>query len=235
MSREAALGRAFVELADTLVGDYAVADLLQMLCERCASILDVAAAGVLLTDERGRLRLSSASNEQTRVLELFEAQQEEGPCLDAYSTGEQVNERDIVHARDRWPVFAQKALDAGFRAVFAVPLRLRGDRIGALNMFRVEPGELSPADLRAAQALADVAAIGILQRRAVTAAQVRVEQLQQALDSRVVIEQAKGIIAERLHIDPEEAFERLRRHARANQRRLHDTARLVIEGAIGPG
>jgi GAF domain-containing protein len=232
--REGRLVRAFVDLADTLVGDYDVGDFLHVLCERCVEIFDFDAVGVLLLGEHEQLRLTAASSEQLRVLELFEIQQEEGPCQDAYQTGAQVTQHDLRQADERWPRFAPAALDAGFRSVYAFPLRWRDDRIGALNMFRAEPGPFDELDIAAAQALADVAAIGILQQRALAEAKLRAEQLQHALNSRVVIEQAKGVIAERLGIDPEEAFERLRRHARNNQRRLHDSARMVVEGKVMP-
>ncbi len=232
MTREAQLARAFVGLADTLVSHYDVTDFLYLLCDRCAEVLAVDAAGVLVSDENGRLRLTSASNERMQVLELFEMQRLEGPCFDAYQSGAQVVDPELGSKSGQWPDFAQKAVAAGFRAVYAFPLRLRDDRIGALNLFREEPGSFDDDDVAAAQALADVATIGILQERAVSEAQTRARHLQEALSSRVVIEQAKGIVAERRGIDLEQAFERLRAHARGHNLRLRAVCQDVVDGTL---
>ncbi|CAN5301836.1 GAF and ANTAR domain-containing protein [soil metagenome] len=232
MTREAELVRAFVGLADTLVSDYDVTDFLYLLCDRCAEVLAVDAAGVLVSDEEGRLRLTSASNERMQVLELFEMQRLEGPCFDAYQSGTQVVHQDLASTSGKCPDFSQKAVAVGFRAVYAFPLRLRNDRMGALNLFREDPGSFDADDVDAAQALADVATIGILQERAVSEAQIRARHLQDALSSRVVIEQAKGIVAERQGIDLEQAFQRLRAHARGHNRRLRALCQDVVDGAL---
>jgi GAF domain-containing protein len=229
---DARLGRVFVELADTLVAEYDVLDFLYLLCDRCSELLAVDAVGVLLVNSEGELSLSAASTEEMRVLELFELQQGEGPCYDAFVTGEVVVEADIVEAGERWPRFSPEALRAGLRSVSGFPLRLRNDVIGALNMFRREPTAFDEDERIVARALADAATIGIMHERIVREAELRSKQLQHALDSRVVVEQAKGILAERLGVDPGEAFERLRRYARSNRMRIHAVCEDVIAGRL---
>jgi GAF domain-containing protein len=230
MTREALLARTLVDLADTLVDEFDIVELLSVLTDRCVEVLDVAAAGLMLVAPEGELRVMASSSEAMRVLELFELQSEEGPCLDCYRSGEPVVNQDL--ATGRWPRFAGEALQAGFHSVHALPLRLRGTVIGALNLFRSEPGEMTPADVHAGQALADVATIAILQHRAVLAAQVVNEQLQYALNSRIVIAQAKGMVGERAGLSMEQAFSVLRSHARHNNLRLVDVARDVINGSL---
>jgi GAF domain-containing protein len=233
VTREERLARAFVDLADTLVRDFEILDFLDLLCQRC-EVLDVSATGVLLADKDQELRLVAASSEAMRVLEVFEVQNDEGPCLEAYRSGEQVVATDLSEASSRWPRFAPKAMEEGFRAAFGFPLRLRTDRIGALNLFCTTASDLEPADVRAAQALADIAAIGILQERALTEAHALSEQLQHALHSRVIIEQAKGIVASQLGVDMGEAFDRLRRHSRQRNVPLRDVAAATIDGELPP-
>jgi GAF domain-containing protein len=232
MAREALLARTFVELADTLVDDFDVVELLTRLADRCVDVLDVAAAGLMLASPDGDLRVMASSSEAMRVLELFELQAQQGPCLDCYRTGQPVLNQDLATVNSRWPRFAAEALAAGFHSVHALPLRLRGTVIGALNLFQLEPGELRQADVDAAQALADVATIAILSHRATAEAQAVNEQLNHALNSRVVIEQAKGMIAERAGLDMEQAFSALRAHARNQNLRLVDVCRDVIGGFL---
>ncbi|MEA3055202.1 MAG: hypothetical protein QOD30_634 [Actinomycetota bacterium] len=232
MTREAALARTFVELADTLVDDFDVVDLLTRLADRCVEVLDVDAAGIMLAAPDGPLRVMASSSEAMRVLELFEAQAQEGPCPDCHRTGLPVVSQDLGADDGRWPRFAAEAVAAGFRSAYALPMRLRGSVIGALNLFRAGPGEMVAADIEVAQAFADVATIAILQHRAAHEAQVINEQLTHALNSRVVIEQAKGMIAERLELDMERSFAALRGHARNHNLRLADVAGAVISGTI---
>jgi GAF domain-containing protein len=233
MPREAKLARALVELADTLVADFDVVDLLTLLTDRCVDVLDVGEAGVMVVAPAGDLRLMASSSEAMRDLELFELQSDEGPCLDCFTTGQAVANADLA-ATDRWPRFTQAALTAGFRSVHALPMRLRGTVLGALNLFRGPPGEMRTADLEAGQALADVATIAILQHRVTQETQLLNEQLTQALNSRIVIEQAKGIVAESASLDMDQAFTALRRHARSHNLRLADVAGHVIAGRLQP-
>src|SRR3954451_11988886 len=223
------LSAAFVELADSLAADFDVIDFLYLLTTRCTELLDVSAAGVLLVDPAGDLRVVAASNEQVRLLELFQLQNDQGPCLDCFRSGRQVNVTELSSAAPRWPQFVPQAQQHGFGAVTALPMRLREQVIGALNLFSPAPG-LDGADIRIAQALADVATMAVLQHRAHLKADTVVVQLQTALNSRVLIEQAKGVLAERLGIDMDGAFSTLRRHARANNHKLSDLARAVIVG-----
>lgn len=232
MTREAMLARTLVELADTLVDDFDVVDLLTRLADRCVEVLDVQAAGIMLAGPDGQLRVMASSSEAMRVLELFEIQAQEGPCLDSHRTGLLVVNQDLTGVNGRWPRFAVEALAAGFQSVHALPMRLRGSVVGALNLFRVGPGEMGTADIEVAQAFADVATIAILQHRAAQEAQVINEQLTHALNSRVVIEQAKGMIAERLDLDMEASFGMLRTHARNHNLRLVDVAEAVIGGTL---
>jgi GAF domain-containing protein len=233
MTREALLARTLVELADTLVEDFDVVDLLTRLADRCVEILDVDAAGIMLAAADGQLRVMASSSEAMRLLELFELQAREGPCLDSHRTGQPIVNQDLATVNGRWPHFAPEALSAGFHSVHALPMRLRGTVIGALNLFRTDHGEMSPADIDVAQAFADVATIGILQHRAAQDAQVINDQLAHALNSRIVIEQAKGMVAERLDLDMEKAFAVLRGHARNHNLRLVDVAEAVIAGTLG--
>jgi GAF domain-containing protein len=229
---EETLARTFVELADTLVADFDVVELLTLLADRCVEVLGVDAAGLMLAAPDGDLRVIASSSEAMRVLELFELQSEEGPCLDCYRSGQPVVNQNLAEVNSRWPRFAAEALTAGFLSVHALPMRLRGTVIGALNLFHQVPGEMQQADIDAAQALADVATIGILQHRAAREAYVINEQLNNALNSRIVIEQAKGMIAEREGLDMEQSFSRLRTHARNHNLRLVDVANAVIAGTL---
>ena len=227
------LSETFVELADTLVAGYDVIEFLQTLTERCVELLEVDAAGLLLADAGEALQLVAASTERARIVELFQIQSDEGPCLDCYRAGQAVIVSDIraEQAGARWPRFAAAAQAAGFAGVHAIPMRLRDEIIGTLNLFSAAPGGLDPAVARAAQALVDVATIGILQERAIHQQELVASQLQVALNSRVVIEQAKGILAERLQVSPDEAFLLLRRYARNHNHRLTELAGDVICGA----
>lgn len=233
VSRETRLARAMVELADTLVDDFDVVELLARLTDRCVEVLEVdGAAGLMLVAPGGDLRVMASSSETMRVLELFELQAQEGPCLDCFRTGQPVVNQDLEQVNGRWPAFAAEALAAGFRSVHALPMRLRGRVIGALNLFWVEAGPMGQADIEAAQALADVATIAVLHHRAAADARVLNEQLTHALNSRVVIEQAKGMVAERLSLDMGDAFDALRRYARSNNMLLMHVAQAVIDGEL---
>lgn len=231
MIEQRRLAQTFVELADTLVADFDIVDFLFTLASRCAELFDAAEAGVMLGDQRGGLRVVASSNEQARLLELFELQNHEGPCLDCYHGGAHVVAEDL-NSETRWPLFTAEAISAGFQAVDALALRCQDQVIGALNLFRPTPGPLSEDELAAAQAMADVATIGILQQRAAHEARVLVEQLQSALNSRVEIEQAKGVLAERAQINMDESFNLLRKYARNHNFRLGEVALMVIAGSI---
>ena len=222
------LSETFVELTDTMVADFDVIDFLHRLTDRSARLLDVSAVGLLLADPRGELRVVAASTEAARLLELLQLEGDQGPCLDCYRSGLAVTSADLG-ADGRWPQFGAAAGLAGFSAVQALPMRLRDQVIGALNLFSAGVGPLGPAELRIGQALADVATIGLLQERNVRRAETLAEQLQAALNSRVVIEQAKGKLAERTGLDMDQAFTLLRQHARDTNERLTDVARYVID------
>lgn len=232
MLREAVLARTLVELADTLVEDFDVVELLTLLTDRCVDVLDVTAAGLLLAAPGGDLRVMASSSEAMRLVELFELQTDEGPCLDCYRTGQPVVNKDLSRMNSRWPRFAPRAIAAGFTSVHALPMRLRGLTIGALNLFRATEGTVDDADADAAQALADVATIAILQHRATLETQVVNNQLTQALNSRIVIEQAKGVVGERENLTMEQAFTLLRSYARNHNLRLVEVARGVVDGVL---
>jgi GAF domain-containing protein len=223
------LSETFVELTDTMVADFDLIDFLHVLTQRSVELLNVSAAGLLLADPRGELRVVAASSEAARLLELFQLQSDEGPCLDCFRSGQPVSVADLS-AGQRWPQFAAAAEEAGFRAVQALPMRLRDQVIGALNLFRGTVGDFDADSIRVGQALADVATISLLQERSMRRRDTLNEQLQNALNSRVVIEQAKGKLAERLGIDVNQAFTLLRDQARNRNERLSDLARAFVEG-----
>jgi GAF domain-containing protein len=224
------LSDTFVELADTMVADFDVIDFLHLLTDRTVLLLAASAAGVVLADPRGELRVAAASSEEAGLVELFQLQNDQGPCLDCFRTGRPISAADLTGPDQRWPRFAQAATQAGFRTVEALPMRLRDQVIGALNLFRAEPGRFKMADLRIAQALADVATIGLLHERNVRRSETVAEQLQAALNSRVMIEQAKGKLAERYGIDMDRAFTMLRGYARNTNQHLTDVARDFVTG-----
>jgi transcriptional regulator with GAF, ATPase, and Fis domain len=225
------LSETFVELTDTMVAGFDVIDFLHVLTDRSVQLLDVSAAGLLLADPRGELRVVAASSEAARLLELFQLQNDQGPCLDCFRTGRPVGAADLAAESRRWPRFAAAARQAGFAAVQALPMRLRDQVIGALNLFRADPGALVPADISVGQGLADVATISLLHERNMRHSDALNEQLQIALNSRVIIEQAKGKLAERLGVDMDQAFSLLRDRARSSNRRLSDLAQAFIDGS----
>jgi GAF domain-containing protein len=232
MSREALLIRTLVELADNLVEDFDVIDLLTVLSDRCVAAFDVDSAGVMLAASGGELQVVASSSDAMRGLELFELQANEGPCVDCFQSGEAVVNVELSGSDPRWPEFAQRAVQGGFHSVHALPLHLRGVTVGALNMFRRAVGALDPDALEAAQALADVATIAIIQHRSTIEGAALINQLNEALVSRVIIEQAKGKISEAAGVDMDRSFQRLRNHARNHNLRLTELSRGIADGTV---
>jgi GAF domain-containing protein len=230
-SREAMLAQAFVRLADTLASDFDIVDFLHGLSADSVEILQAEAAGVMLADGRGGLRLIASSDERMRLLELFELQGAQGPCLDAFSSGRAI-QASAADSRARWPVFAPRAFGAGFQMMCAVPLRVRTQVIGALNLFRGSDEPFTGGEMEIAQAMAEMAAIGLIQERALRERNLLTEQLQAALNSRVIIEQAKGMLAEYLAMTVDDAFTLLRTYARNHNRKLSDVASDVVDRKI---
>jgi GAF domain-containing protein len=231
LNRNALTAVTFVEIVDTLVDDFDVIDVLTVLTARSVELLEAAAAGILLADTAGQLRVMAASTEQIGLLELFQIQNDEGPCLDCFNTGAMIVRADLA-TPSPWPRFAAESIDAGYPSVCAVPLRLRDVILGCLNLFMSAPVSLSAADVVLAQALADVASIAIIQDQATREAAIREGQLQHALNSRIAIEQAKGMIAERGHVDMDAAFSILRRFARNNNRGLTEVSEALVAGTL---
>lgn len=227
-SRQDRLLEVFATLADTLVDDYDMVELLQMLVESCRELLDIEAAGLLLADEHGDLEVVASTGEETRLVETIQLAAEDGPCIESFRTAAVVSVPDIAAAPERWHRFKAAALERGFTSSYGIPMRLREETIGSLNLLRNVEGELNAPDLRTAQALADVATIGILHERALRASDLTRGQLQLALNSRVTIEQAKGVLAFTHDISPEEGFERLRGYARSNRLPLSSVAERVV-------
>lgn len=230
--REHDVTQAFVGLASSLAVGYDVVDLLDELVRDCARLLDVASAGLLLSDGLGVLHVMAASSEAARLLEVFQLQRAEGPCRDCFRTGEPVTVADLKEAADRWPQFVPAAQAAGFASVHALPMRLRDNTLGAMGLFGTEIGPLNENDLTLAQALADVASVALVQNKAVTDRAAVVEQLQLALNSRVVLEQAKGVVAHVGNLDPAQAFVFLRGYARNHNLRLTAVAKAVVSRAL---
>lgn len=224
------LAQTFVELADTLVDEFDLVEFLHILVDRCVELLDVSAAGLMLADFRGRLQVMASSSENIRLLELFQLQNDDGPCLECYRTGQPVDHPDLTCANDRWPRFAPAATEAGFRTVHALPMRLRAEILGAFNLFHTESHQLDSSVTQIGQAMADVAAIGLIQERSLRHHETLTDQLQIALNSRIIVEQAKGVLAERRGINPSEAFTLLRDYARNHHQRLTELAGAVVDG-----
>jgi GAF domain-containing protein len=225
------MSRTLVELADTLVRGFDVVEFLQALSTSCVGLLDLASAGVMLHDTQNNLQVVASSDERGRALELLELQSSEGPCLDAYRLRRPV-QAGAAEAGERWPMFTAHAQSLGYLAYIAVPMRLRDQVIGALNLFRDQDSLLQDQELRDAQALADIATIGLLNERAVRESRLVAEQLQYALTSRVVLEQAKGALAVMLDSDVDAAFQVMRNYSRNHNLRLGDVARQVIQGDL---
>lgn len=231
-ARETEVARAFVTLASTLANGYDVVDLLDELTTDCARLLDVASAGLLLADDRGVLHVMAASSEQTRQLEVFQLQREDGPCLECFRGGTPVAVADLDEAADRWPQFVPAARSVGFASVHALPMRLRDNVLGALGLFGTTVGALSEDDLALGQALADVASVALVQDKAAADRTAVNEQLQSALTSRVVLEQAKGVLAQLGGLDMPQAFAALRNYARDNGLRLTGVAQAVVDRSL---
>jgi hypothetical protein len=234
MTREQRIVETFVGLADTMADDFDVIEFLHGLAQRCVELLDCTEAGLLLADASGMLRVMASSSERSEALDLLQSQNDEGPCSKCFHSGEPVASENLRGDLGRWPTFGPAALERGFCSVQALPMRVRGDTVGALNLFRAQPGAISDRDLPLGQGMADIAAIALLQERSVRESRDVVAQLQGALSSRVVIEQAKGVLAERAQIGLDAAFARLRSYARRNNRRLSDVASELISGRLEP-
>jgi GAF domain-containing protein len=234
-SRETKLNAAFVKLADTLIADFDVVDLLHWLVEECTHILDTQAGGLLLVDPAGELQLVASTSEEAELVEILQLAAGEGPCLDCFRNGAPITVGDIEADAAKWPQFSAGALKQGFRSVHATPLRLRGQIIGTMNLFSNHVGALAPEDITVAQALADVATIGILQERNIRSANLVAEQLQHALDSRILLEQAKGVLAATNHMSMNEAFSVMRAYARDRNLPLRQVADDVIARRIDIG
>ena len=229
-SREARLSAAFVKLAGRLTDEFDVIDLLQTLAEECADTLDTQAAGIMLVDGDGQLQLIVSTSEETDLVEVMALNAGEGPCVDCFRSSAPITVGDIEDGRDRWPAFSREALRNGFRSVHATPLRLRGQAIGALNLFSVHVGALGDADVAVAQALADVSTIGLIQEDRAADATLVPRQLARAFDARILVEQAKGVIAEGEGVPISEAFALLRQHAQANDMTLRAAAVAATSG-----
>jgi GAF domain-containing protein len=232
VTREDRIVATFVDLANTLVDDFDVIEFLHGLAEHAVDLLDCTQTGILLADAGGTLRVMASSDEASEALELLQLQHDQGPCFECYHQGVTIFSADLDHDAGRWPIFAPAAIEKGFHSVEAVPMRVRGETIGALNLFRTQPGRLAAPDGPLAQGMADIAAVALVQERALRESRGVVTQLQGALTSRVVIEQAKGILAEHLKIGVDAAFDHLRTHARSVNRRISDVALDLIDGRV---
>ncbi|HUP84405.1 MAG TPA: GAF and ANTAR domain-containing protein [Acidimicrobiales bacterium] len=224
----------FAAIADSLVDDFDLVEILELVTETCINGLGASAAGLMLANAAGGLQVMTSSSEAIRLLELQEIAAQEGPCPECFAQGQPVLNQRLVDAVERWPGFAPSALAAGYGCVEALPMRTRGSTIGALNLFHRSETGASPEALIAAQALADVATIAIRQHRVATDARSLTGDLREALDSRVVIEQAKGVLIGRSAVDVDTAFEAMRSYARRRRLKLRAVAEGVLAGTIDP-
>jgi AmiR/NasT family two-component response regulator len=231
-TREQMLLETLTVVADTLIDDFDVVEFLHELAERCAAICEAVDVGIVLVNDRPELVVMASTSERLHAIEALQLSAGHGPCLDAFVTGEVVTASSREEIARRWPALAEGVRDTGYQSVHAVPLRLRRTTVGSLNFFRDREGRLELDDVIAAQTIADVATIGLVQERAIREAATARDQLQHALDSRVVIEQAKGVIAHRNGVDMETAWRMLRQRARSRQARVGDIARAVVDGVI---
>jgi len=222
----------FVKLADTLIDDYDVVDLLQVLVDTCRDVLDTTAAGILLADSRGELEVVASTSEASRLVEIMQLSAEQGPCIESYRSGRSVSVPDIEVSKDEWWQFRGSALAQGFRSMDALPLRLRDTTIGTLNLLRSEPGAAPEDTIRAAQAFADVATIGILHERTLRESAILSEQLRAALNSRIVIEQAKGVISHTRGVSIDDAFALMRQYARSHSVGLSIVAARIVDRSL---
>ncbi|MCW2819296.1 MAG: hypothetical protein JWR42_2083 [Marmoricola sp.] len=230
------LSFVFAEVSDALVSDFDLVGFLHDLTVHAADVSGAASVGLLLTDQYGYLNYMASSNENARLLELFQLQNEEGPCLDCFRSGEPVVNFDLAQADALWPRFVPRAREFGFGSVHAFPLRVRDQVIGALNIFGHEALAFESSEVRLVQALADVAALAILHEPTLSREGALAEQLQAALNARIVVEQAKGALARLRHVDVDEAFVLLRSYADSTGQRLGDVARALLEDATSvPG
>lgn len=230
--RERQLVDAFVAVADSLVRDYDLIDLLQSLVDRSIGLFDASAAGIVLTSASDGYEVVASTSERSQFVGLMQLRADEGPCVEAITTGRVVSVESPGEIRSRWPLFASASEGLGFVAVHAIPLRLRDETIGSLNLFRDRQGPMNDDDAVAAQALADVATISILQERTVSDLSVTQQQLQRALDSRVLIEQAKGVVAHTHDLDMETAYRLIRHRARTTQTKIAELARSIVEDGL---
>ncbi len=232
VTREHQLVGTFVALADSLVDEFDVVEVLQHLIDECILLFDASAAGILLLSPAGHLEVIASTSDRSELVGLMQLRVGEGPCVEAATTGRVVSVADLDAITERWPAFSTDARRSGFSSIHAIPLRLRDSTLGSLNLFREKTGELNDRDATAAQALADIATISILQQRLVEESSIAQAQLQRALDSRVVIEQAKGYLAQKQGLDMDAAFARIRSHARSTQTRLSDVAAEIVAGRL---
>ena len=230
--RAALLAQAFAELAGALADGYDVAELLDRLLKHCVHLLAVDAAGLVLADGSDALKVMAATSGPARFLEVLQLHAESGPCLECYHTGQPVQVHDLSADGGRWPALADTARHGGYRAVHAVPLRFQQQTLGAMNLFSIEPGCMGATDQKIAQALAEVATVAILGERTMRHSVKVAEQLQTALDSRVIVEQAKGMLAHQGGLAMTDAFAVLRRYARRNNRRVTDCAHAVVDSTL---
>ncbi|MFP3465342.1 ANTAR domain-containing protein [Leifsonia sp. SIMBA_070] len=228
-TREQGMLRAFAQLADTLVADYDVVDLLQSLVDLTSGLLGATASGVMLADENGELDVIASTSEASRLVEMMQLSAYAGPCIESFTTGVVVSVPDISLTPDRWRAFRERALEQGFESMDAIPMRLREQTIGTLNLFRTGTGDLPEDDMVAAQAFADVATIGILHQRSLAESDAVRQQLQFALNSRIIIEQAKGVVAQTRSVPIDGAFELIRAYARRNRIGISDVASAIVE------
>ena len=226
------LGAVLAEFAQLMTEDRSPQLVLERLASYCTELLPVHGVGVLLKTATGGLEAATANTEAGAIVEKAEAELGEGPCTDALASGEQVLAPDLERCAERWPRFVPLALDGGIRAIHGLPLTARGETLGSVDLVALEVLNLSATELATAQMLADVTVAYLVNIRAFEDKSALADQLQRALDSRIVIEQAKGVLSERRGLTVTDAFEVLRTYARSNGQKLHDVAAALVRGEL---
>ncbi|MGW7412317.1 GAF and ANTAR domain-containing protein [Streptomyces sp. NPDC054863] len=235
ISREQHIAKAFVSLADSFAEDVDPTVLLDRLAAHCVALTSTDAAGIMMIDARGSLRTMAVSDSRAALLELFQMQSGQGPCIDAWHEQHRLDVPDLATQESRWPDFVPLARELGFRGAYALPMKVNGQGVGALNLLREDPGTLTDTELALAQALADVACVAVVRWQADPARPHDVlTQVQAAVSVKATIETAKGLLAAAGGIGVQEADAALHRYSRLHGMSPSDAAQQLVRRTLDP-